>query len=322
MDDLTNQLQNLNINSNKLRLAELYTGTGGFSLAFESTGRFETVFANDIKKQSKYIYDLNFSTQVYLKDLNDIDVKKEIPKMDILTGGFNCQPFSMDGKQLGFNDARTNSFWKIIEIMNTHRPRFVVLENVKNLKYHDECKSFRKIKDELRKTGYKLRYRVLNTRKVTMIPQNRERLYVICFRNKRDYKRFEFPKRIDKVHDMNLYLEKHIPDRYYYDERYGIWPKIRYEVTERGIFYRYRSYIRKMRPGICPTLKTQSGSVPFIRDDKGIRKLTPRECFNLQGFPQTYEFGELSNTSLYALAGNAITVKVVKRIADEIVKLL
>ena len=151
------------MNKKKYILADLCAGTGAFSLAFENTKKVETVYANDYDKNSKKIYDKNFETKLTLKDIHDIDVKKEIPKIDILTAGFPCQPFSIAGEQKGFEDTRSNVFWKLIEIMKFHKPKVVVLENVKNLKSHDKGKTFKKITDEIDKLNYKYKYEILNT---------------------------------------------------------------------------------------------------------------------------------------------------------------
>ena len=117
-------------NAKKLKMVDLFAGTGAFTLAFEQTGKVECVFANDMIKHSKTIYDTNFKHKLTLGDLNDIDVT-QIPKHDILTGGFPCQPFSIAGKREGFADKRSNVFWKVLEIIDHHKPKYVILENVK-----------------------------------------------------------------------------------------------------------------------------------------------------------------------------------------------
>lgn len=322
MDDIINRLGRININENKLKMVDLYAGTGGFSVAFESTDRVQTVFANDYFKKSQQIFNTNFGIEMCGKDLNDINVETEIPEMDILTGGFNCQPFSAEGLQKGFDDERTKSFTKILEIMKCHLPRFVVLENVKHLKFHDEGKSFRKVKDDLRNAGYKIKYKLMNTCTMTDIPQNRERIYIVCFRKKRDYVNFKFPKRVEGVKNLNAFLEDDVDVKYYYGTTYkhhDTWSK---HIIDPNVFYRNRSGIRRLVTGYCPTLKTPSSSVPLILDKGRIRRLTPRECFNLQGFPKDYNLTNISDTALYKLVGNAISVPVVKRIADEILRVV
>ena len=313
----------------KLKLVELFAGTGAFSLAFEKTKRFKTIYANDFDINSKKIYDMNFDIKLFLGDLNTINIK-EIPKMDILTGGFPCQPFSIAGKQKGFKDNRSNVFWKIIEIIKEHKPRFVVLENVKNLKSHDYGKTFKTIEKGITDLKYYISHQILNTYKITNIPQNRERIYIICFREKDDYKKFRFPIKTDRHIEIKDFIEDNIDDKYYYTDKLKIWEKINQGVSKHidtNTIYQYRRYyIRENKKNICPTLTANMGTgghnVPLLKDNKGIRKLTPKECFKLQGFPQTFNLPIISDNKLYKLAGNAVTVSVVEKIAEEIVKLL
>ena len=143
------------------KMIDLFAGTGAFTRAFENTGRVKCVFSNDMVEPSKQIYDFNFNHELTLANLNDIDVET-IPKHDILTGGFPCQPFSIAGKREGFQDERSNVFWKILEIIDKHEPACVILENVKNLVTHDEKRTFETIKAELEKRNYHIRYKILN----------------------------------------------------------------------------------------------------------------------------------------------------------------
>ena len=148
-DDKRCQSDDKQCQSKKWKMIDLFAGTGAFSIAFQETGQVEVVFANDLMDASKKIYDANFEHKLTLKDLNDIPVE-EIPSHDILTGGFPCQPFSVAGRQEGFDDQRANVFWKILEILDMHRPKCIVLENVKNLVGHDDGNTFRIICTELR----------------------------------------------------------------------------------------------------------------------------------------------------------------------------
>ena len=311
---------------------------------------------------SKKIYDRNFGDEgdhgqpwlseqvdrrrrhghtLCLRDLNTIPVE-EIPAHDILTGGFPCQPFSIAGRQEGFEDERSNVFWKILEIISHHQPQVVVLENVKNLISHDEGNTFRVIRSELEARGYHICYKVLNTSDITGVPQHRERIYIVCFKSRDLYDRFslEFapvPKR--GVREM---LEAEVDPKYYCKPSSAIYPMLSAEVRRKDTVYQYRRvYVRENKSNECPTLTANMGggghNVPFVMDDvscdqsarsartdKGIRKLTPRECFNFQGFPSTYqvETSGLSDTNLYKLAGNAVSVPVVKLIADRLLSLL
>lgn len=309
-----------------LRLVDLFAGTGAFSYAFAKTGTVTPVFANDLMESSKQVYDQNFQHALHLQDLTTVSVE-EVPAHDILTGGFPCQPFSIAGKQEGFNDARSNVFWKILEIIDRHTPRCVVLENVKNLTSHDNGRTFATIKTNLEARGYHLRFKVLNTASITGIPQHRERIYIVGVKSKAVYDAFtlDFPT-VEKrpIHD---FLESEVASKYYYTEASSTWPLLRNAVVNPNTVYQYRRvYVRENKHNECPTLTANMGggghNVPIIRDQTGIRKLTPRECFNFQGFPAWYTLPALCDSSLYKLAGNAVSVPVVERIASRLVPLL
>lgn len=312
----------------KLKLVDLCAGTGGFSLAFELTNKVKTVYANDFEPSSKLIYDKNFKCELDLKDIFDVN-KKEIPKHDILTAGFPCQPFSVAGKQQGFDDERSNVFFKILEIIEYHTPECIVLENVKNLLTHDNGNTFRKIKKYIKNIGYKIKYKILDTGEITGIPQHRERLYIVCIKNKEFYDQFNFDFPTIKKQKISEFLENDIDDKYYYNNKDNkIHEKVRNVVVKKNVVYQYRrTHVRENKKNNCPTLTANMGSgghnVPLIIDDYGARKLTPRECFNLQGFAEDYKLPKkLCDSKLYKLAGNAITVPVAKLIAEKLIEIL
>lgn len=313
-------------NSQKLNMIDLFAGTGAFTLAFELTNNVNVVFGNDMVEHSKKIYDENFNHKLTLKNLNDVKVE-DIPSHDILTGGFPCQPFSIAGLQEGFKDERSNVFWKILSIIDYHQPKCVILENVKNLVSHDDTKTFTTIKENLEKRGYYVSYKVLNTAEITGIPQHRERIYIVCVKSKKVFDKFtlDFPK-IEKK-PISKFLESNVPDKYYYTDKSTTWTLVKNNVVKKNTIYQYRRvYVRENKSSECPTLTANMGggghNVPIILDDKGIRKLTPRECFNFQGFPSSYKLPNLSDSNLYKLAGNAVSVPVVKLIANRIIPLL
>ena len=320
-------------NKQKYKLVDMCAGTGAFSLAFEKTKKAITVYSNDYDKNSKKIYDENFETKLTLKDIHDIDIIKEIPKVDILTSGFPCQPFSIAGEKKGFDDTRSNVFWKLVEIMKIHKPKIVILENVKNLKSHDNGNTFKKITEQIEKLNYKYKYKILNTCEITPIPQNRERIYIVCFLDEKHFNEFKFPEIInddDKKEIIDM-IEDEVDEIYYYTDKLKIWGEIKKSVVKNvntNTIYQYRRfYTRENKNKLCPTLTANMGggghNVPIIKDNNGIRKLTPRECFNFQGFPQKYKLpNDISNSGLYKLAGNAVTYPVIKKIADEIISIL
>jgi DNA (cytosine-5)-methyltransferase 1 len=312
--------------SPKLRMIDLFAGTGAFTHAFQGTGKVTCVFANDMVESSKKIYDENYTHKLTLQDLNDIKVE-DVPSHDILTGGFPCQPFSIAGRQEGFDDKRSNVFWKILEIIDHRKPMCVVLENVKNLVSHDNGKTFETIKSSLEGRGYHIVFKVLNTAKITGIPQNRERIYLVCLKSKEVFDKFNlnFPD-VAKL-PISAQLESAIPSKYYYTSTSSTWGLVSEAVVKKDTIYQYRRvYVRENKSGECPTLTANMGggghNVPLVLDDKGIRKLTPRECFNFQGFPSTYKLPSLADGHLYKLSGNAVSVPVVKLIANRLVSLL
>lgn len=241
----------------------------------------------------------------------------------------NCQPFSIAGKQEGFDDKRSNVFWKIVEILKYHKPKCVVLENVKNLTSHDNGDTFDTILKCLKKEKYHVVYKVLNTSEITSIPQNRERIYIVGVKDKKILDKFnlDFPS-IKKKKIKKMLSTKKVDDKYYYDDKNNkIQKMVMDAVTENDTVYQFRRiYVRKNQNNECPTLTANMGSgghnVPLVLDKYGARKLIPRECFNFQGFPEDFKLPKLSDTKLYKLAGNAVSVPVVKLIADRLINYL
>lgn len=315
-----------NTGRTRLKMVDLFAGTGAFAYAFSKDHPIDVVFANDMVEHSKKIYDTNFDHRLTLGDINSVDINT-IPEHDILTGGFPCQPFSIAGKQEGFNDIRANVFWKILEIIDQHKPMCVILENVKNLLKHDDGETFDVIKKNIEERGYNICYKILNTAEITGIPQHRERIYIVCIRSKEIFDKFDlnFPK-VQK-RPITGFLESSIPSKYYYTEQSSTWDLLKKNVIKRDVVYQYRRiYVRENKSNECPTLTANMGggghNVPIILDHKGIRKLTPRECFNLQGFPASYILPNIADSNLYKLAGNAVSVPIVKLIADRLLPLM
>ena len=311
----------------KLRLVDLFAGTGAFSHVFTKTNNVNVVYANDFVDASKQIYDANFNHTLTLGNLNEINVA-DIGQHDILTGGFPCQPFSIAGYREGFNDERSNVFWKILEIVDYYNPKCILLENVKNLLTHDGGKTFKTILENLEGRNYHVKYKVLNTSKITNIPHHRERIYIVCFKSLELFNNFnmDFDTVVKKqITDM---LQSEKPDeKYYYTSKSSTWNLVSTNVVKKNTVYQYRRvYVRENKSSECPTLTANMGTgghnVPLIVDDFGIRKLTPRECFNFQGFPKDYVLPKLSDNKLYKLAGNAVSIPVIQLLADRIVSLL
>ena len=271
----------------------------------------------------------NFDLKVDNRDIHDVQ-PDEIPDVDVIVGGFPCQAFSIAGYRQGFNDAkgRGTLFFEMIRIIHEKKPRIVFLENVKNLVSHDNGNTFRVILKALRNEGYKCRYQVLNAMEYGNMPQNRERIYIVAFRNDDDFAKFSFPDPIPLTRSLEDVIDFHskVDDRYYYtkDKYKGdIYDKLVEAMNDNRAIYQWRrQYVRKNKSGVVPTLTANMGggghNVPLILSDTGIRKLTPHECFNVQGFPANFVLPDLAESRLYKQAGNSVCVDVIYRIAENI----
>lgn len=305
-----------------LKTIDLFAGIGGIRIGFEKAG-FETVFANDFDPYCKPTYDLNFKdVQLTVADISKVK-SSALPNFDILLGGFPCQPFSIAGYRRGFLDTgRGDLFFQIVRILRDKKPRAVFLENVKNLKSHDKGKTFKIISDALSDLGYHVKAQVLNSMQHGNVPQNRERIYIVGFKSKKNFDAFEFPKPIKLEKTVADIFEENVDDKYYYNS-HSLYKQLKEEMKPDIVYQWRRAYVRENKSGVCPTLTANMGmgghNVPLIRDSKGIRKLTPRECARLQGFPETYNLPkDLPDTKLYKQFGNSVTATVIERVAKQI----
>ena len=311
--------------STSLNMAGLFAGVGGIELGFKQAG-FTPVLANEIDKYAGVTYSLNHSHPLILRDIHELETK-EIPRIDVLTGGFPCQAFSVAGYRKGFKDPRGNVFWEIVRILDEKKPSIVFLENVKNLTGHDGGKTFEVVLNALQELGYHVSYKVMNAAEYTKVPQNRERIYIVGFRKKQDFSKFEFPAELNATLDLADFIdfESKVDDTFYYKDKY-MSKELEKNITSRDTVYQWRrQYVRENKSGLCPTLTANMGTgghnVPLVLTKHGIRKLTPRECFNLMGFPKSFKLPDgLANSQLYKQAGNAVVVPVIKRIATQIMK--
>jgi DNA (cytosine-5)-methyltransferase 1 len=307
----------------ELRTLDLFSGIGGVRIGFERNG-FNTVFSNDFEPSCKLTSDLNFGEPTLtLGDLTKLDIDS-FPEFDLLLGGFPCQAFSVAGYRQGFNDekGRGNLFFNIARILEKRRPNAFFLENVKNLQGHDKGRTFTIILQTLKELGYHVRYSVLNTMKYGNLPQNRERIYIVGFRDEISAFRFEFPQPTKLTVQFASLLEKEVPKHYYYAGK-PLHARLVSDVTSRDTVYQWRrQYVRENKQGVCPTLTANMGTgghnVPIVLDVNGIRKLTPRECARMQGFPDSYKFAKISDALIYKQIGNSVSVPVVDAIAKQI----
>lgn len=313
--------------SNSFKVAGLFAGVGGIELGFAQAG-FQPVIANEIDKFAAVTYRLNHENPLILSDIHEL-TSSEIPKINVLTGGFPCQAFSVAGYRRGFKDPRGNVFWEIIRLLEDKRPEVVFLENVKNLKNHDGGKTFEVILSALEEVGYSIHYKVLNSAEYSSVPQNRERIYIVGFRTKKFSSKFVFPEPAANLGELSKFIDfdGKVGDEFYYNDRYMTKELVKSMKRTDTVYQWRRQYVRENKSGLCPTLTANMGTgghnVPLVLTKHGIRKLTPKECFNLMGFPKSFKLPPgLANSHLYKQAGNAVVVPVIKRIATNIAKAL
>ena len=298
-----------------MRTIDLFAGCGGFRLGMESAG-FSTVFANDIDPRSQRTYEVN-TPHIDFKcgSLVDID-PNNLPDFDCLTGGFPCQPFSVSGKGLGFEDTRGTLFFNIAEILRVKRPQMFLLENVKQLYHHDEGRTFKRILEVLRENlGYDVHYKVLNTKDFG-IPQNRERVFIVGFDKPQP---FSFPEPIHLGITVQDLLESKVDEKYYYREDHKHYKAISAVVNDSTKVYQWRwSYVRENKSNVAPTILASYMQPTLVKVSDGIRGITPREGLRLQGFPEAFEFPEeFKDKDKMHQIGNSVSVPVIAKLAEK-----
>lgn len=319
------------------KVASFFAGVGGIDIGFEQTGSCRTVYANELDPYAANTYEMNFPIKVDVRDINEVKAE-EIPSIDIMVGGFPCQPFSNAGLKQGFDDekGRGNLFFELIRIMKVKRPKAILFENVSNLSSHDEGRTLSVILHEFLKIGYQAGYRVLNAMEYGNIPQTRKRIYFVAFDSVECFNRFRWPKPVPLVKSIKDVIDfnSRVDEEYYYrpgkfkgDIYNQLVSSTLHENPDNPSVYQWRRYyVRKNKSGVIPALTANQGggghNVSLIKTYYGIRKMTPRECFNAQGFPTSFRLPAQSDSRLYKQAGNSVCVPVIKRIANRIVQAL
>lgn len=335
-----------------LNYISLFSGIGGFDLALDELG-FENVFCSEIDKYAVETYNANFNHPVS-GDITQIDAS-DIPSHDILVGGFPCQAFSIAGQRKGFEETRGTLIFDVFRVLNHHKPRVFLLENVKGLLSHNKGKTFEYILSVLREIGYLVSYQVLNSKDFG-VPQKRERVFIVGFLDFETNFRFSFPRPLGVKTCVNDILEENVDEKYFLsDETINYHLKRKEDNRLKGngfgasfltpcdystntISARYGKDGSEALLQVATVNKSQSGriyspdglavTVKALGGGMGartglyevgsrVRRLTPRECFRLQGFPDTFKL-PCSDTQSYRQAGNSVSVPVIKAIMNEI----
>lgn len=346
-----------------VKVASLFAGIGGIELGFQQAGA-RVVWANEFDKYASITYKNNFNHFLLEEDITKIS-EFEMPEVDILTAGWPCVAFSVAGNRHGMKykcsecetkhsvtyeeymsgtkcpncggetypiDPRGTLFFDVIRFIRFNKPRAIFLENVKNLKGHDNGNTFKVIEDMIRESGYHFTSKVLNTMEYGNLPQNRERIYIVGFRDEEDLNKFEYPEEIPLTKTISDILDRSEKqdEKYYYRETSQYYTMLEESVKRTDTVYQLRRvYVRENQSNVCPTLTANMGTgghnVPLVKDDWGIRKITPREALRFQGFPEAPEYKiveDLANSHIYKQAGNSVSVPVIERIASNMLEVL
>ena len=309
-----------------MKTIDLFAGIGGIRLGMTQAGEalgieIKNVFSSEINKYSIETYKENFGNEFIHGDITKIPMK-EIPKFDILLAGFPCQPFSQAGKKKGLDDERGQLFFDIAKILKSKKPKAFLLENVKRLRTHDNGKTLELMIKELNDIGYNnINIEVLRARDFG-VPQNRERIFIVGFRDSN--LKFEFPVPNNIKTKLGNILEKNVEEKYTISDK--LWEGHQRRKEENalqgkgfgyGLFNKNSEYTNT----ISARYYKDGSEILIEQKNKNPRKITPREAARLQGFPDNFKI-PVSDTQAYKQFGNSVTVPVIKAISINMLKAL
>lgn len=318
-----------------IKFIDLFAGIGGFRLGFESAG-YQCVFSSEINERCQSVYEHNFNERPY-PDVTTIE-PSSLESFDLLTAGFPCQPFSICGKKRGFEDTRGTLFFDICRIIQEKKPKVVVLENVKHLLHHDKGNTFKTIIEALEDLGYYVTHSLLNAINFG-VPQNRERIIIVCTKNRVfDFGKLQYqpiPKLADFL-DINGEFEFINDDEYTLIDspkiqdsgllfvgyrNKGMWKTgVRANTEHLSRVHRQPNRIYSVN-GVHPTIPSQETSGRFfiyLPKTNKVRKLTISECYRIMGFPNNFIRHE-SLSECYKQIGNSVCVPMITELAQQII---
>ena len=321
---------------NEIKFIDLFAGIGGIRIALENQG-FKCVFSSEINDACIKTYERNFGEKPF-GDITKIN-EKDIPNHNILAGGFPCQAFSSAGLQKGFDDTRGTLFFEILRIAKEKKPEVLLLENVKNLKYHDKKRTLNTMIKHLEELGYFVKWEILNA-KDFRVPQNRERIIIVASKKKPfDFSKINKTQKNVKIKD--ILDEEHQNMKFLEPSEYILIDDKHIKTQSSGlIFIGYRDKpirINGARPntehlsrvhkqcnriyssdGTHPTLSSSEiGGRYHIYHNGKVRKLTLNECFKLMGFPDSFKKNG-SNGESYRQIGNSVAIPMIQAVAEQI----
>jgi DNA (cytosine-5)-methyltransferase 1 len=302
------------------KIIDLFAGIGGIRLGFEQAATHLNIplqcsFTSEIDKYCQISYMANFGNTDIYGDICSID-PIDVPNHDILLAGFPCQPFSQAGLKNGFNDTRGTLFFNIEQIIKHKKPEAFLLENVKHLKGHDQGRTFKIIIESLEKLGYKVYHTILNARDFGL-PQNRERLFIVGFLN--NDITFKFPISSSQQTKFGDILMESFDKKYIISDK--LWAghqrrKLQHQKKGNGfgysLFSKQAQYVNTLSARYY-----KDGSEILVDRENNLnpRKLTPRECARLQGFPDDFVI-KVSDIQAYKQFGNSVPINVINKVAN------
>ena len=313
----------------RFRVADFCAGTGALSHALAATGGYYPVYAHDISPHAEALYNANHELRLTRGDVLKLDVTS-VPAHDVLCAGFPCQPFSRQGAMQGANDPRYQVWEALLELLSYHHPRAFVFENVPLLLRHNNGQTWAKMHAELVALGYHVHAFELNTAVHSVVPQGRTRAFIVGLCTTRtEFATFAPPPPVPRLHPVSDFLALHTHFKYHYETKTNpTHVELMTHATDAATVYSYRSRektperrVRANKRNLCPTLLTNCGGhhTPIVRHGGVVRKLTPRECFSLQGFPTGYVLPRtVKDSNLYSLAGNAVSYPLVHAIGERL----
>ena len=297
-----------------LKIIDLFAGIGGIRMGFEQAfGAVECVFSSEIDKFAVQTYATNYGEERIYGDITQVN-ENSIPDHDVLLAGFPCQPFSQAGLKKGFSDTRGTLFFDIERILLTKKPKAFLLENVKQLKGHDQGRTLKIILEHLTNAGYELHVQVLSAKDFG-IPQNRERIYIVGFLE--HGLGFSFTSGNGKSVKVGDILEKDVDEKYTISDR--LWQghqrrKVENKLNGKGFGYGLFSAFSPYTNTISARYYKDGSEILIEQEGKNPRKITPREAARLQGFPESFKI-PVSDAQAYRQFGNSVCVSVIREIA-------
>jgi len=278
------------------------------------------LWSNDNDVDACNTFRWNFKHTLFECDIRGLNLK-ELPKVDVITAGFPCQPFSLAGNREGLKSAEGKMFFQILKVMKKLKPKVVLMENVKNIQLLDKGKTLKKILRNIKDNGYYVKFQEICTAEYTQIPQTRRRVFFVCHLQKSQSEKFKFPEPVNSPLPITDFFDKFVEKHFWFSEKKA--KKFVKIIKEDNVMYKDGWYkkIYKLKQNLAPTITCSQGNLTVFKKGKRFRTFTPSEELRLQGFPENFYF-PVSQSRKHELIGNAVSVPVIKLLAEAIKKSL